>query len=405
MRCVNCGHTNAPSSVYCQQCGLPLAGAARPQVVPGPTPPIGAPPITSPAPAPAGSKPPTSAPPQVKCSRCGAFNPGHMRFCTECGNEVKLIASIPADSAEVRMQNRGGPLCWRCRGIGDPNAMFCKFCGAKYADAPDIAGAVEHEAPMQQIVLHHAPPPLDGPKTDAPPQPVRKTEAAGMPAMQGRASLVSILKDGSDGRAFALTAENTDIGRLEGDVVLGDDPYLSPRHARVQRRGDAFVLRDLDSVNGVYVRLIDAVEILDGDLLLLGQQVLRFEMLSDGELPLGPATLRGVFAFGTPEVPRIARLVQYTTEGVGRDVHYLYRDETVLGRENGDIVFTDDPFLSRRHAAIAIDRAARKFMLRDLGSSNGTALRIRKEHALRHADQFRIGRHLFRFDMTGGARA
>ena len=128
-----------------------------------------------------------------------------------------------------------------------------------------------------------------------------------------------------------------------------------------------------------------------------------FEVLAETELPLGPATQHGVMVFGTPEVQRIARLVQYTTEGVGRDVHYLYRDETVVGREQGDLVFTDDPFMSRRHAAITVDRASRRFVLRDLGSSNGTAVRFRGERALRPGDQFRVGRHLFRFESGGAA--
>jgi pSer/pThr/pTyr-binding forkhead associated (FHA) protein len=211
--------------------------------------------------------------------------------------------------------------------------------------------------------------------------------------------LVAILKDGSDGRVYPLRDEQTDVGRTEGSLILGEDPYLSPRHARVLLRSDGqLVLRDLDSVNGIYVRLREPVEVAHGDMILLGQQVMRFEVLSDAELPLGPATHAGVLVFGTPEVPRIARLVQYTTEGVGRDVHYLYRDETVIGREQGDIVCTDDPFMSRRHAAISMDRAARRFSLRDLGSSNGTAIRIRGERVLRPGDQFRIGRHLFRYD-------
>jgi hypothetical protein len=154
------------------------------------------------------------------------------------------------------------------------------------------------------------------------------------------------------------------------------------------------------------VRLRDGVDLRDRDVILLGQQVLRFEVLADGELSLGPAFQAGVLVFGTPEVPRFARLVQYTTEGVCRDTHYLFRDETVIGRENGDIVFTDDPFLSRRHAAVRVDQAGRRFALHDLGSSNGTALRIRGEHVLRDGDQFRIGRHLFRFEAAAmGGRA
>ena len=195
------------------------------------------------------------------------------------------------------------------------------------------------------------------------------------------------------------------MGRTEGDVVLKEDPYLSDRHARLAISGGNVVLRDLDSVNGIYVRLRHPYTLTDGDMILIGQQVLRFEALSDGELPLGPARVRGVLAFGTPEVPRVARLVQYTTEGVVRDVYYLHRDETVLGRENGEIVFTEDPFLSRRHAVIKVDRSAQAFELRDLGSSNGTSIRIRTAWSLQTGDMFRIGRHLFRYDGLGGAGA
>jgi pSer/pThr/pTyr-binding forkhead associated (FHA) protein len=94
--------------------------------------------------------------------------------------------------------------------------------------------------------------------------------------------------------------------------------------------------------------------------------------------------------------------VQYTTEGLERDVHYLCREETVLGREQADVVFPDDPFLSRRHAAITMSKDEQRFTLRDLGSSNGTALRSRGERSLQAGDQFRLGRHLFRFDLVYG---
>src|SRR6185503_9337951 len=98
---------------------------------------------------------------------------------------------------------------------------------------------------------------------------------------------------------------------------------------------------------------------------------------------------QGVMLFGTPEMPRLARIAQYTTEGLERDVYYLYRDETVVGREQADIVFAEDPFVSRRHAAVTMDRERLRFTLRDLGSSNGTSIRTKGERALQHGDQFR----------------
>jgi pSer/pThr/pTyr-binding forkhead associated (FHA) protein len=266
--------------------------------------------------------------------------------------------------------------CSRCQALSARGQKFCSGCGGRFVADPQ--------------------------SVPTPPESPPASLARGAPGTAPRgARLVTLLKDGTEGQSIELGQQDADIGASEGDVTFGDDPYLSSRHARISLRGGVYTVRDLDSVNGVYLRLREDVDLSDGDVVLVGQQVLRFEVLRDGELPIGPAFQRGVMVFGTPEAPRFARLVQYTTEGLGRDVHYLFRDETVLGRENGDIVFTDDPFLSRRHASIRIDPATRRFVLRDLGSSNGTSIRLRSEHVLRDGDQFRIGRHLFRFEAGG----
>jgi pSer/pThr/pTyr-binding forkhead associated (FHA) protein len=460
MQCKNCGRLNPSGSLYCQDCGQRLGewGAnERPNALP--TPPTGiargnggvaaagfggpaampqAYGVAHAAPAPS----PAMSPAMNTCPRCSTQNPAHMRFCNNCGYQLGgsgvPAQQAPAPAAPVYapqpapQQARpaaGPPVCWRCRSAGDSGAEFCKFCGARYSDgggqaaapsAPSVGAAVAayafgpgNGAPLapQQPAMHappahaataHAPPQAQAPMAQARGDRTQHEQAAPA-ADRGRvlAVLVAILKDGTDGRSHTIHDEQTDVGRTEGHIQLSDDPYLSPRHARLVLRKDELLVRDLDSLNGVYVRLRDGVELTDGDMLLLGQQVMRFEILPETELPLGPATQRGVLVFGTPEVARVARLVQYTTEGVARDVHYLYRDETVVGREQGDIVCTDDPFMSRRHATITLERAARRFTLRDLGSSNGTAIRVRGERVLKPGDQFRVGRHLFRYDRPG----
>jgi pSer/pThr/pTyr-binding forkhead associated (FHA) protein len=236
----------------------------------------------------------------------------------------------------------------------------------------------------------------------APRQELRTDNFGAEPGVSS-ARLVTILKDGSEGPSYRLTATTTDVGRSEGNILLQDDPYLSPRHARIALRSGRYYLRDLGSVNGIYYRLRDSVVLHHGDVVLAGQQVLRIEMLNDAEISLGPVMHYGVMVFGTPEQPRVARLVQLTTEGIPRDIFHLHRDETVIGRESGDVVFTDDAFLSRRHAAFKLDRAQRRVSVRDLGSSNGTLVQFRGEREISDGDLFRIGHHLFRFDL--GARA
>ena len=145
---------------------------------------------------------------------------------------------------------------------------------------------------------------------------------------------------------------------------------------------------------------------MDQDLFLVGQQVLKFEVVKQAEEGFGVASENGTLVFGTPAAPRYGRLSQRTVEGVVRDVYHLHKAETIIGREVGDLVFTEDPFLSRRHAAVVVQGGAlgvkgqqRRFSLMDLGSSNGTFLQLREEIRLKNGDHLRIGQQLFRFDL------
>jgi pSer/pThr/pTyr-binding forkhead associated (FHA) protein len=73
----------------------------------------------------------------------------------------------------------------------------------------------------------------------------------------------------------------------------------------------------------------------------------------------------------------------------------------VLGRESGDVVFPDDPFMSRRHAALRVSEGpATTFRLTDLGSSNGTFVNGARvtEATLRPGDEVSIGGTRFRFE-------
>ncbi len=283
---------------------------------------------------------------------------------------------------------------------------YCGVCGLPSEDV--LASATSPASPAAL-----APPPASRPMApssapvvaaalaaDGPSRPESRTDNFGAVAAQAGPQLVTILKDGSEGPVHRIGAAVTDIGRYEGNITLPDDPYLSPRHARIQKRGEKYFLRDLGSVNGVFYRVREPFDLQHGDVVLVGQQVLRLEVLNDGEVSLGPVMHYGVMLFGTPEQPRLARLVQLTSEGIPRDVYHLYRDETVVGRESGDVVFTDDVFLSRRHVAFKVDRAQRRVQVRDLGSSNGTLVLFRGEREIGDGDVFRVGHHLFRFDAS-----
>lgn len=282
--------------------------------------------------------------------------------------------------------------------------QFCQFCGAS------LTGPTPPPQPIQPAPSSprnlHTPPAAPRRAPDPPVQAVPAGQSAGeswgggpAQATSGAARLVVITQDGTPGRTYEITESQVDVGRDEGGVLLPNDPYVSPRHARLRREFGQFFVKDLGSVNGVYVRLRRPEKLAHGDLVLVGLEVLRFEVVTEAEKALGPALERGTQVFGSPATTRHARLCQRTIEGVTRDIYSLYRDETIIGRESGDIVFTSDPFMSRQHAAITRNPYDGGFTLKDLGSSNGTYLAIRGEVGLQSGDHVRIGQHLFRLEV------
>ena len=68
------------------------------------------------------------------------------------------------------------------------------------------------------------------------------------------------------------------VGRVHCDVNFPTDGFVSERHAQVSNEGTHVILEDLKSRNGTYVRVRQPTKLLHGDLLLVGDQVLRIEL-------------------------------------------------------------------------------------------------------------------------------
>lgn len=357
-------------------------------------------------------------PDRIVCTRCRGSNASNMSFCQYCGARLESETSDGADRRERARTHPESPFA-----LGGPQAAPAPApptaAEAPPAPRPPLPGTPpppSRKPPPAEMAPATAPPPVSpsvpplGTAAQAGAQPVPPPAAAtgrfapaALPVAPAR--LVVIAQDGSPGRDYPLVADHTDIGRDEGNILLPNDPYVSPRHARIQRRGGRHFVQDLDSVNGIFVRLRAPAKLEHGDLVLMGLEVLRFEVVSAADKGYGPATDRDTQVFGSPAAPRYARLSQRTMEGVTRDTYFLTRDETVIGRESGDIVFTGDPFMSRRHSAISRDPQSGAFSVRDLGSSNGTYLKVRGEHEITDGDHIRIGQHLFRLEVAPSGQA
>ncbi|MDI1429900.1 FHA domain-containing protein [Polyangium sorediatum] len=366
--------------------------------------PVAAPP---PPPSPLPAEPPAAALAPAPITQTPAARPVVPRSVV-APNLESTPATIPDDTGDkiigapvvgIATARTGPPRlvrCARCHGHSAEGMRFCKYCGAPLDEGEKAAARAEAEPTFAE--------PVTAGRRDerlvsafVAPAPAPSITPSGR-LQTGR--LVVIVEDGSEGKSFPLVDRQVDVGRSEGDILLSDDLYVSPRHARLLPQGGRWILRNLHSTNGVYRRIREPHALKDGDLLLLGLEVLQFETVNDAERGLGHATQHGTLLFGSPSTPRRARLCQRTVEGVTRDVYHLFRDETVIGREVGDIVFTADPFLSRRHAVLRRSPMSGEFTIADLDSSNGTYVAIRADVTLDNGDYLRIGQHLFRVDLS-----
>ena len=116
--------------------------------------------------------------------------------------------------------------------------------------------------------------------------------------------------------------------------------------------------------------------------------------------PLRPA-YRFCGACGAPLVPppRAApaqlRLTLVRPDGTAGRSYPLDEPETVCGRKVGDVRL-DDPTVSPRHARFT--HAGGALRVEDLGSVNGTFVRLRAPRRLSVGDELRIGRQVLRLE-------
>ena len=74
----------------------------------------------------------------------------------------------------------------------------------------------------------------------------------------------------------------------------------------------------------------------------------------------------------------------------------MKEDDIYLGRDRGQITFPKDGYVSGCHAVVA--RRDGRVFLKDLGSSNGTYVRLKEEVALNDGDHLLIGQQLLRVE-------
>ena len=362
--CPKCSKENQDHYKFCLGCGAELPRDAAPkQFSVSHTPPQGVPAVKpgasaapGPAPAPPAPAPPAPAPAVVAAPKAApvaepfvAPRAAAAPIATPAPIPASVPAPIPATAA-------ASAPCVQCGGANPPGIRFCMSCGFNLAS-------------------FSVPPPA------APAGPV-----AGGPT----ALLTALRADKSEVGSFTLNGTMV-VGRDTGGIFAGDS-YLSPKHATFTMRNGHLSVRDENSLNGTFVKLEHEapVELRTGDMFRIGQEIVRFEALAPQ-----PASPDGVERLGSPAKGYVGRLALVIGRDVTGNAFPVPESGVHLGRERGDILFPEDGYVSGLHCRIRNENG--KVFLTDLGSSNGTFLRLTTQEAdLRNGDEILMGQQLFR---------
>jgi pSer/pThr/pTyr-binding forkhead associated (FHA) protein len=171
-----------------------------------------------------------------------------------------------------------------------------------------------------------------------------------------------------------LKEEGLVLGRDSFRLASTEVEFLARDHLRIVLEGDRVFAEEGTSLNGVYLKVPAGrpIELRAGTRFMIGEYVIDFELPDPPRLD-EKAISRDRESLRCRRMVPLAYLVFAEPDG-GTGVRFplTHVDGTVLGRE-GDILLTG-AWPSRSHARVF--KEGDRFFLEDLGSKNGTFVRI-----------------------------
>jgi pSer/pThr/pTyr-binding forkhead associated (FHA) protein len=219
------------------------------------------------------------------------------------------------------------------------------------------------------------------------------------------------------GRQFRLDSSTVMLGRAEEDTVgLFGDASVQPRHAVISRYGDEYTLKNLAVSVGTLVngKRAETIQLHQGDRIKISNYELIFHLRtekrtaepqtanlsvnqSDGAVSsTTSAAINANSAIaGSPDARPAPN--PYLLNSGGQQFFLRPGGPTVIGRALDNDIVVSDPSVSRHHASIEFRDGS--FVLRDLGSQNGTWLGGQRvtETSLGGGDALRLGDARFTF--------
>jgi hypothetical protein len=306
--------------------------------------------------------------PSPACSNCGFQSPPGFAFCGRCGTPI----AAPSPAADV----------------GSAQTIF-----AGNAREMGIPGAPSAEPPPPIVPEVSTPPgPQSVPVGSSGTAPGSVSMPSPIPPPPGvPVRLVMLGPDGQPiGERVLAAGESLDVGRDAGPP-WDDDAYLDPRHATMRAAEAGILVEDHGSLNGVFVKLTQRTELRTGDQFRVGQELLAYE-----ELPEPTPTADGTERMGSPNPGYWGRVSILVEPAMASSAFAIAGDGIAIGREIGEITFPQDGYVSGRHCRVVGDDTG--IYLEDLGSSNGTYMRVRTGQVLPFGSLVLIGQKLFQLE-------
>ena len=321
------------------------------------------------------------------CPTCDRQNEANYKFCYVCGTPLSpahpqpepmeevsetpipetirepepesISISIPtsAPEPEPEPELQLARICGTCGTLIQDGFLFCGKCGNRYE--PDSDPLPEPE-PVNPVV----------------------------------AKLVQIQPDGSVGEEIELFRGDNQLGRVSDNPILRNDSFLSPEHVLIKCDPPSVEITDLNSLNGVFVRISEEIELSHNTLFRIGQELIRFEFLDRIKQFVTKTDEKGTLNAGSPLGDYWARLTRISNESCNSQAHISNKHVISLGREEGDLTFPFDGFVSSNHCQITYRN--KRAYIKDLGSSNGSYLQIQGSKVLFSNQYILLGQQLFR---------
>ena len=192
------------------------------------------------------------------------------------------------------------------------------------------------------------------------------------------------------GRQFRLEGRSVTLGRAEENAVgLFGDPGVQARHAVILHQGDGYTLKNLAVQAGTLVNgnRIETVQLYDGDRIKISNYELMFHLRTDkrvresaeavpvahayaGGTSISSAAAVSNYAVTDPLAASEPAVSPYLLDSGGQQFAIRLGASTRIGRALDNDIVIGDASVSRHHASIEYRNGG--FLLRDLGSHNGT---------------------------------